>query len=200
MPAKHLLDAAILVDVKAHIRMVVAREELAQAQRVRRVARADQRHLALCGVDQPHAPQDEGAHDDLGQLGIGLHQRAQLGLADRQHLPRLNHADAREAGQAAQGGELAGEIARKELGQRLLASRAGNENLELARQHHQHLAVALAGLHQRLAGARLQALAARLEARDLARVEPREHLLAALLVDLVRHQGSRKCRFSLALA
>ena len=63
-------------------------------------------------VDQAHAPQDEGAHDDLGQLGVGLHQRAQLRLADGEHLARLDHADARKPGQPAQRGDLAGEVAR----------------------------------------------------------------------------------------
>ena len=60
----------------------VAGEELAQAQRVGRMARPQQHGVALPRRHQPHAAQDESAHEDLAQLGVGLHHVAQALITD----------------------------------------------------------------------------------------------------------------------
>jgi hypothetical protein len=49
--------------------MSIAAEKLAQAQRVRRMARAHQGHVAQVGGDESEAAEDERPHEDFAQLG-----------------------------------------------------------------------------------------------------------------------------------
>ena len=49
----------------------------------------DQHDVAEPARDQLHAAQDEGAHQDLAQLAVGLHQRQQLLAVQLDHLARL---------------------------------------------------------------------------------------------------------------
>jgi hypothetical protein len=42
------------------------------------VIRTQKQHLAVAGLDDPHAAQDESAHEELAELGIVLHDASQL--------------------------------------------------------------------------------------------------------------------------
>ena len=54
----------------------------------RRRARADQqRHRRLPVLDQADAAQDEGAHDDLGDVGLGGEQAPELDAVHAHHPP-----------------------------------------------------------------------------------------------------------------
>ena len=48
--------------------------------------RADQHDVAEAVGDQLDAAQDERAHQDLAQLGVGLHQRQQVAAIELDHL------------------------------------------------------------------------------------------------------------------
>ncbi len=135
----------------------------------------------MLGGEQAHAAQDERAHHDLGELGVGLHQIAQPLGVDGEHRAAVARADASEPGDAAQRGELAGEVTRLEQRDPFLAVL----HFEAAVEHHEQALLALARLDQHLAGAGRDARAERFQALDLRRRELRKHLLAALLVDRV---------------
>ena len=77
--------------------MAVARQELLDAQRAGAMTRADEHDVAEPVRDQLHPAQDEGAHEDLAQLAVGLHQRQQV-LAIQ--LRSLRPARSRARGQA----------------------------------------------------------------------------------------------------
>ena len=178
---------AVAVDVDADIGVTVARQEFAQPQGAGRVARAEQHRLALSRRDQPHAAQDEGAHEHFADLGVGLHDVAQACLADRQDLPGLAHADAGEAGNAMQRAHLAGEIARLQHGHDFFSAHAGECYFQAAGEHDHHVVMALARLDQHVTGICAHVLAVRLEAGELRRRELRKHLLAAFFIEIVWH-------------
>mgnify|MGYP006894105261 CR=1 FL=1 len=53
------------------MRIAVAPQKSLQAQRIAAMARPDQNDATLPPADQADAPQDEGAHDDLADIGFG---------------------------------------------------------------------------------------------------------------------------------
>ena len=58
--------------------MAITHEELFDPQRAGAVAGADKHNVAHAVGNQFHSSQDEGAHQDLAQLAIRLHQRQHL--------------------------------------------------------------------------------------------------------------------------
>ena len=68
--------------------MAVAREELPDPQRAGGVIRADEHDVAEPARDQLDAAQDERAHQDLAELGVGLHERQQLVAIELDHFAR----------------------------------------------------------------------------------------------------------------
>ena len=92
------------------MREAVAAEELPQAERVRRVARPDQDHVALLGADQRHAAKDERAHEELAQFGVALHQPPQAVVLDLDHLAVFAYTDTHGGARPAQRAHLAGKI------------------------------------------------------------------------------------------
>ena len=71
----------VLLGVEQAQRVGVAVQELLQAQGVGAVRRTDQHRRALPVAEQADPAQDEGAHDDLGDVGLALHQAAEVGAA-----------------------------------------------------------------------------------------------------------------------
>ena len=55
-----------------------------------------QHDVAEAVRDQLDAAQDEGAHQDLAQLAVGLHQRQQVLAIELDHLAGLGRAHAHE--------------------------------------------------------------------------------------------------------
>ena len=58
--------------------MAIAHEEFFDPQRAGGMAGADEHYIAHAVRNQFHSSQDEGAHQDLAQLAIRLHQRQHL--------------------------------------------------------------------------------------------------------------------------
>ena len=92
--------------------MAVARQELLDAQRSRAMVRADEHDVAEAVRDQLHPAQDEGAHDDLAQLAVGLHQRQQVLAIQLDHFTRCTDACPDQRAPAGEHVDLAGELAR----------------------------------------------------------------------------------------
>ena len=157
------------------------------AQRIGRMARPQQHGVALSRRHQPHAAQDESAHEDLAQLGVGLDHVAQALFVDREDRAALANADAREPGDSAQRAHLSGELARRQNGHQLLAAHSGKLDLEASGEDHHETVVTLARLDQYLTGTRLDALTMRLEARDLRRRELGKSLMTTPFQNLVHH-------------
>ncbi len=66
------------------MRIAVARQEILQPHQFGIVAAADQNRARAALRDQRHPAQDEGAHEDLANLGGTDHQRAQMRSVERQ--------------------------------------------------------------------------------------------------------------------
>ncbi len=73
---------------------------------------ADQRHRALLMLHQRDAAQDEGAHDDLADIGFGNDQPPEIGARHADHLGRPRCASADQDLAVVEQVELAGELAR----------------------------------------------------------------------------------------
>ena len=76
-------------------------------------APADEDRRCLLVLEQADAPQDEGAHDDLGDVGLGGQQAAKLGAAGADHLSGRRHPTADQILAVAEQIELAGELIRR---------------------------------------------------------------------------------------
>ena len=61
------LHVGIPIHVDERVRVGVARKELLEPQRARRVRRADERRVAQAVCDERHSPQDERAHEDFAR-------------------------------------------------------------------------------------------------------------------------------------
>ena len=186
---KQGLHAGIAVDVDADVGITVAGEKLAHLERVGGMARPKQHRVAVSRCQKSHTAQDEGAHEDLAQLGVGLDDVAEIFFVDHENRAAFTHADAHEAGDTAQRAHLSGEIARQQHGDQLFAEHAGKSSLETAGKHNQQLSMTLAGLDQHLSGVRIGARTMRFQARDLRWREFGEYLLAAPFKKIARHCG-----------
>ena len=77
-PVEQLLRLAVAIEIDVVERMPVPRQELPSPERSGTVRRADDDDVTQIARDQLEAAQNEGPHQDLAQLGIGLDQREQL--------------------------------------------------------------------------------------------------------------------------
>lgn len=95
------LHARVALELHAHMGMSVAREKLAELERSGAGARTDERHPDVPGGDERHAAQDERAHHDFRELGVGPHQLAQPLGVNSEHRAAFTRPDTREARDAA---------------------------------------------------------------------------------------------------
>src|SRR5262249_17480285 len=72
------LDAGIPVEIDVGIRVVIACQKFFDAERARRMSRAEHHGISVATGNQLHAPENERAHDNLAQLAVGLHESQQL--------------------------------------------------------------------------------------------------------------------------
>ena len=98
------------LDVLVGEGLPVAAEELPDVLGAARVARAEQDHVVAVLGHQRHAPQDEGAHQDLAQLRVALHQGAQVVAIDGDDRAVARGARAHQAAPRREHVDLAGEL------------------------------------------------------------------------------------------
>ncbi len=140
---------------------------------------ADQHDVAEALVDQVDAPQDEGAHQDLAELGVRLHQRKQRITAELHRFARLGDLGAYQRAAPRQQGDLAGELARPERMDQRVALDGRPDDVDPTLQHHEECGVGRAGLEQPLALRNRAHPAVPPRAPDLRGRERRKHLLDA---------------------
>ncbi len=143
------------------------------------MAGTDQDDIAALGSDQSHASQNERAHEDFTQLGIGLDNRAKILVVDGEDLAFLADAGAHHAGDAAQRTHLSGKLARRVHNDRHFTDHAGTHDLDASREDDEKSAVTFARLRQYFAPERAHPLPVRLEAGDLRGAQPGKGLFPA---------------------
>ncbi len=82
--------ARVVLGIERLERMAVAPQEALQPQHVAAAGASDDDRSAGAGLEQPHAAQDQRAHDALAKLGLGDEQRAQLLGRNDQRLDGLD--------------------------------------------------------------------------------------------------------------
>src|ERR1700722_20400338 len=93
------------------------------------MARAEQRDLATIALDERHATQNEGTHEQLAELGVGLYDLADLSGIERDGVARPPHTQRRLRRAAAQRTHLPAEIPRSQHVQQLPVALIGQQNL-----------------------------------------------------------------------
>ncbi len=96
-PIEQLLGVGIAIEIDVVMRMPVAGQEVLHPQRAGAMDRADHHHIAEAAGNQLAAPQDKRAHQDLAQLGVGLHQAEHRIAVQLDHLAVATDAQARPA-------------------------------------------------------------------------------------------------------
>ena len=144
--------------------------------------------------EEPDPAQDERAHQELAQLGVGLEERSQARVLDAEDAQPPLRAAAHERAAVGEHGHLAGELVHVVNGDRLLGRSPGMNDLELALEDDVERDVAVALLEDDVAVLESLLDAERGHARHLLGRERREHLRAPRLgVERVRnalHDGS----------
>ena len=100
-----------------------------------------------------HAPQDEGAHEDLAELRVALHERAQVLPIDGDDRAVGGGARAHQAAAGREHVDLAGELAGMVHDDRLLAIADRAHDVDRAREHHEEARVLLADVEEHLSRA-----------------------------------------------
>ena len=123
--------------------------------------------------------QDEGAHEDLAQLRVALHEGAQIVPIDGDDRSVARDARPHQAAPRRQHVDLAGELARAVHDDRLLAIADRPHDVDRARQHDEEPRVLVAHVEEHLARAHVAAMPDARDAIDLRRRELGKHLRGA---------------------
>ncbi len=185
-PLEQVLHSLVGLDVEVRVRTAVAREELANPQRVPRVARAHQDRVALPVRDEEGAPLQERAQEEIAQLGVRLHHREQRLPPQREHLAILSGARLHHRGVAEDQVHVAGELAGTLDGDRFLAPGQRLHDLDASREDHVEVDPGRADLPEHLVPPDGPALSALRDARDLRVVQLREQPVA---ISCLGHRG-----------
>ena len=129
---EEILDAGFALQIEIGMRMSVAREEFPDAQRIGRVAGADDDDVAESLRDDFRVPQHERAHQDFAEVRIGLQQLEKPGAIDLDDASRLRDEDAGNAGTARQHVHFARELARAERRKAALGFHLRADGVELS--------------------------------------------------------------------
>src|SRR5262249_45927508 len=112
------------------IRMPVAHQELLDAQGPGGIPGPDQHGIAEAMLDERQAAEQEGAHEDLAELAVDLHERPEALAIELDHLSGFGRADVAERGATREHGDLAGELARGKNRDEFLSLAARTDELE----------------------------------------------------------------------
>src|SRR6266699_6747448 len=141
--------------------------------------RAEEHDVAESARDQDHAAEDEGAHEDLAQLGVGLQEEKKIIAADLDDFARLGSPNGHESAPPGQQVHLAGEVARAVGGYELLAAGGVADDFEAGGQDQKERVLLLPRFDEHFAALYAPLPATSGNARDLFRRQRRKHLLLA---------------------
>src|SRR6187431_1236864 len=99
--------ADVAIEVDLGMGMVVAGQELANPQGSRAMVGPDEHGVPEAAIDQLRPAENEGTHQDVAQLGVGLNDGEEMLPVDLDHLTRSDGADANHGGLPRQGADLA---------------------------------------------------------------------------------------------
>ena len=156
------------------------------AKRSGRMLRADEHDVARALSDQRDPAQDEGAHNELAELTIGLDQGQERLAVDLDDLARFADANANERGSAGDQVGLAGERTRSEHGHDALGVIVRPHDLDFALGDHEERRGAMPGLDEHFATSGRPRPSVGRDARYLGRGEGREQAVG-------RDGRSRRC-------
>ena len=173
---EHLLCIRVAIEIDVPERMRVPGQELPHVQRPRVVRRSEHYDVTQVPGDQPEAPLQERAQEDLAQFRVGLHEFEQLVSIELDHLARLGHAHAEDRASAGDHRAFAGKLAaRMRRDQRV--ARLGTHNLQLAGYDDEQRDTPVAGVVQHFAERRRTAPPADRHSGDLRRRQRRKGVL-----------------------
>ena len=141
---------------------------------------ADEDQAAVAVGDERHSPQDEGAHEDLAELEVPLHEHAQMLAIDDDDRSVAESPAANEGATRGQHVDLAREFPGTVDGDLLFAAVGRAHDLNGPFDDHEEAGVLLSNLEQDLAGAHAASLAHTGDPAELSRRQPGEHLVAAV--------------------
>jgi hypothetical protein len=171
--------------------MTAAGQEAAQPQHVTMVGRSDDHRPAGAQLQQPHAAQDQGAHDPLPEFRLGDRHGSQLLRRNDQRLHRLDGRRVRQGGPARQLGELAHERPGPVRGDQLPLSVVVLGDLHPSGQDHRKAMASLPDPAQDLARLEVTDLAKPAQPLDLGRLQDGKGLLPTGFEDR-RSSGSHE--------
>jgi hypothetical protein len=129
------------------MRIAVSDQEALDAQHIAAATGADHRHAALAVADQPDTSQDEGAHDDLGDIGFSGDEAAKVRALDADGARIGAGAAADQDLAVVEQVQFAGELARAVgVNDRRLALAAESQDVDEAFEHQEEIDAALAAL------------------------------------------------------
>ena len=172
---EEFLRVRVAIEVDVMKRVAIARQELLDAQRACAMRRANQDDVAVATCDELHAAEDEGPHEYVAQLGIGLDQAEQLFAIHLDHLAGLADSRPCECSSARQHGAFAGELPGPVRDDERFGSRGWSQHLHLAAQHDEERHGPLAYLDEHLTGLDRAPSSMGRDARDLCRRERWKH-------------------------
>ena len=132
------------------------------------MSRSDHEDIAKIVGNQRHTPQDERPHEDLAQLGVGLHELQQLIPTELDQLAALGDTDAGETPEPKEHIDLAAELPGKAGG------KPGDKSGDATVDDDEEVDGLDARFHDHVASLDGPAMAMRGNARDLRRCQYRK--------------------------
>ena len=173
------LDVAVAFKVDVGVRVAVARQELFDAKRVRGMHRAYERDVPKLVSDQLHPPKDEGPHQNLAELGVGLHERQHMFAIQLDHLARFARPRADQRAPARDHGGFAGELPGSMDDDETLRCAGWPDNLDLTGLHDKERVRLCPGLDEHFSALDRTYPPVRSDPRDLRRGQRRKHVVGA---------------------
>ena len=132
---EQLLRVAVAVEVDVVKWVPVPGQEFVHPQRSRAVRRSDNDIAEMLG-NQFEAAEDEGPHQDLAQLRVGLDEREQFLASELDHVAWLGDPQACDRGPPANHVAFAGELPRLTLDDEPFPGFARADRFDFAGHHH----------------------------------------------------------------
>src|SRR6266850_5346261 len=196
-PVEERLHVRIALHLLIGEGLSVAAQELSDTQRGCRVAGADEDQAAVAVGDERHPPQDEGAHEDLAELEVPLHESAQMLAIDDDDRSVAESPAADEGAAGGQHVDLAREFPGTVDRDLLLAAVERAHDLDGPFDDDEEAGVLLPRLEQHLAGAHAASLADSGDPAELSGGQLGEHLVAAVDVGVDHRSNVRRLSCSI---
>src|SRR5437868_2450476 len=139
---------------------------------------SDQHRVPDTVSDQFKTPENEGAHDDLAELNVGLYELLQSMTIKLDHLTRLAHSTAHERTTTGEHVEFSGKASRSMSGDQHIALRIRLDDFDLSGNNNEEARPHLTLLDQQVAGTDWIPLPCSGNSSDLRRRKRRKQLFA----------------------